>query len=75
MPSHETLRIRVPMSCGRCGCQGEFKNEETGEFFIVTGAARGSLGHDFLVSDRVCYCATCTHGCESWLLRWMKLSL
>lgn len=77
MPPHESLRIRTPpqMLCGVCGCEGEFKNEETGEYFIATGAERGSLGPNFLVSDRVCHCETCRDGCESWLLRWLLLDL
>jgi hypothetical protein len=63
------------MLCGTCGCEGDFKNEETGEYFITKGAPRGSLGPNFLVSDRVCHCETCRDGCDSWLLRWMMLDL
>ena len=72
------LRIvvpEIPSDCMRCGCEGEFKNEETGETFVVTGAPYGELGYDFLVSDRSCFCSSCTHGCESLWIRKMRASI
>jgi hypothetical protein len=75
MPPHATLRIKTPKGipdCSRCGCAGEFKNEETGESFIVTGVPYGVLGYDYLVSDRTCFCTTCYDGCESYMQRWFR---
>jgi hypothetical protein len=51
---------------------GEFKNEETGESFVVTGSSYGVLGEDFLTSDRVCFCSSCTEGCETSWARKMR---
>ena len=65
----------IPSDCMRCGCEGEFKNEETGQSFVVTDVPRGVLGHDFLVSDRSCFCSSCTHGCESAWIRKTRASL
>jgi hypothetical protein len=36
---------------------------------------RGVLGHDFLVSDRSCFCSSCIHGCESVWIRKTRASL
>jgi hypothetical protein len=74
MPPHPSLRISTPKTllCARCGCEGEFKNEDTGEAFVVTGSSYGELGENFLTSDRVCFCSTCTEGCETSWARKMR---
>jgi hypothetical protein len=56
------------MPCIRCGCEGEFKNMETGEIFLLTSAILENAA--FLKSDRTCFCVTCPkgrgeQGCES----------
>ena len=74
MPPHPFLRISAPkiLVCARCGCEGEFKNEDTGEAFVVTGTVLGELGENFLTSDRVCFCSTCEEGCETSWTRKMR---
>lgn len=53
------------MTCIRCGCTGEFKNPDTGTFYVLTNSVGLSDDMGFLTSERCCFCATCSKGCES----------
>ena len=57
-------------SCIRCGCKGEFKNSDTGDFYVMTGYIGICNDAGFLRSERTCFCSTCPKGdgekgCES----------
>ena len=79
---HPTLRIVLPsiaLNCARCGCEGEYRDGETGDIFVVTGL-EGSLisilGEAYITSYRTCYCDECETGCESmWVRRTRALLL
>ena len=61
--------------CIKCGCMGEYKNDE-GEYFILTGTS-AVVEKSALTSDRTCHCATCwlNGGCESLVERSNRIYL
>jgi len=50
-------------SCIKCGCMGDFKTDD-GEYFIMSGNTNPDP--KALTADRVCHCATCAKGCETF---------
>ena len=74
MPPHESLRISTPKedACIYCGCDGEFKNEESGVYYVVSRVPRHAFESGFFSSDRACYCASCVNGCENSLMRKLR---
>jgi hypothetical protein len=59
-------------SCIHCGCKGEFKNPDTGEFYVITHSLGLLNDKGFLTSERSCFCATCHKGCESLISRKLR---